>query len=49
MLVDMARVLSPEQLANVIHDAAFRRRFSLRATTTSVRRHVIARLRAALP
>ena len=38
MLVDMARVLKPEQLANVIHEAAFRRRFSLRATREAIAR-----------
>ena len=37
-LVDMARVLKAEQLANVIHEAAFRRRFNLRATREAIAR-----------
>jgi hypothetical protein len=37
-LVDLAEVLTPYQLANVIHEAAFRNRFDERAT-----RHAIAR------
>ena len=38
MLVDMARVLKAEQLANVIHEAAFRRRFNLEATREAIAR-----------
>ncbi len=38
MLVDMARVLNAEQLANVIHEAAFRHRFSLHATREAIAR-----------
>jgi hypothetical protein len=37
-LVDMARVLKAEQLANVIQEAAFRRRFHLRATREAIAR-----------
>jgi predicted transcriptional regulator of viral defense system len=37
-LVDLADVLTPEQLANVIHEAAFRNRFDLAATRAAMAR-----------
>jgi hypothetical protein len=38
MLVDLTDVLTAHQLANVIHEATFRRRFSLRATRDAIER-----------
>jgi very-short-patch-repair endonuclease len=37
-LVDLAEVLTAEQLANVIHEASFRNRFSERATRAAMQR-----------
>jgi hypothetical protein len=52
MLVDLSDVLTAEELANVIHEAAFRERFSLTATRQAMARangrHNLAVLEAAL-
>jgi Protein of unknown function (DUF559) len=51
-LVDLTDVLSPERLANVIHEAAFRRRFNAAATRAAMARangrHRLAVLERAL-
>jgi hypothetical protein len=51
-LVDLTDVLTPHQLANVIHEAAFRRRFDLAATRAAMARangrHNLAVLEQAL-
>ena len=44
-LVDLTDVLTAEQLANVIHEAAFRRRFSVAATRAAMARASGRRLR----
>jgi very-short-patch-repair endonuclease len=52
MLVDLSDVLTPHQLANVIHEAAFRERFSVEATRKAMARangrHHLGVLEAAL-